>query len=98
VTVTASKLPDGKLEVRFTYGPVTSSITEGYGHLRSFWGQLGRLLSEHPELREQHARETYERYRASSGGVSAITGDQLPAWEDQDDEVRGHWRKAAWPE
>lgn len=40
-------------------------------------------------------RGAYEAYCQSVGGKSAITGDPLPAWEDQRPEIREAWRAAA---
>ena len=34
------------IDVRVTYGPIAITVTEDPGHLRSFWGELGRLLDE----------------------------------------------------
>lgn len=34
------------VDVRITHGPVTVEVSEHPGHLRSFWGQLGRLLDQ----------------------------------------------------
>ena len=73
--------------VHITYGPVTASVTEQKGHARSFWGQLGNLL----HAPEDRARAGYERYRAHAGGVSKFTGDELPSFDEQDEDVRAHW-------
>jgi len=73
--------------VRTTYGPITNEVREDEGHVRSFWGQLGRVL----HTPEDRARAGYERYREHAGGVSKFTGDELPAFDDQDEEVRAHW-------
>ena len=32
------------VDVRVTYGPITINVAEDIGHLRSFWGDLGRVL------------------------------------------------------
>lgn len=37
----------------------------------------------------------YNAYCESVGGVSAVTGDPLPAWEDQRDRVKLAWESAA---
>jgi hypothetical protein len=39
------------VDVRVTYGPITINVAEDIGHLRSFWGDLGRVLdsAEKPE-------------------------------------------------
>jgi hypothetical protein len=63
------------------------SITEDVMHVRHFWSQLGRLL----HTPEDRARDGYERYREHAGGVSKFTGDPLPAFDDQDDEIKSHW-------
>ena len=73
--------------VRTTYGPITNEVREDIGHVRSFWAQLGRVL----HTPEDRARDGYERYREHAGGVSKFTGDPLPAFDDQDEEVRAHW-------
>jgi hypothetical protein len=73
--------------VRTTYGPITNEVREDEGHVRAFWGQLGRVL----HTPEDRARAGYERYREHAGGVSKFTGDHLPGFDDQDEEVRAHW-------
>jgi hypothetical protein len=73
--------------VRTTYGPITNEVREDAGHVEAFHRQLGRVLKS-PEDR---ARAGYERYREHAGGVSKFTGDALPAFDDQDEEIRGHW-------
>jgi hypothetical protein len=79
---------DGEnVTVHITSGPVLASVTEDEGHVRSFWGQLGNLLHS----AEDRARAGYERYRDHAGGVSKFTGDPLPGFDDQDDEIRAHW-------
>lgn len=37
----------------------------------------------------------YEGYSGRSGGVSLISGDQLPGWEDQHPAVQDAWEAAA---
>lgn len=34
------------VKVQVTYGPIVFSVTEDPGHVRHFWGQLGRILDE----------------------------------------------------
>jgi hypothetical protein len=40
---------------------------------------------------EDRARAGYERYRAHAGGISKFTGTPLPAYDDQDPDIRAHW-------
>lgn len=35
-----------KIVVRTTYGPILNEVTEDIGHVKHFWGQLGRLIEE----------------------------------------------------
>jgi len=37
---------EGKTGVKIstTYGPIRNEVTEDVGHLRQFWGELGRLI------------------------------------------------------
>lgn len=37
----------------------------------------------------------YDGYRERSRGVSLISGQELPTWDDQDDDVRSAWCAAA---
>ena len=37
----------------------------------------------------------YEAYRASTGGVSLVSGDRLPSWEDQAPEIQAAWEAGA---
>lgn len=47
MTFWARKLEDsGGVEVNVTHGPVRVAVVEDPGHLRHFWGELGRLLDE----------------------------------------------------
>jgi hypothetical protein len=87
MTISATRAHAGTIVVRLTYGPITAEVREGDSDVRAFWGQLGRVLHS-PEDR---ARAGYERYRDHAGGVSRFTGDPLPAFDDQDEETRGHW-------
>lgn len=82
-----------QVRLTYTYGPATFTADEHVLHMASAWGQLGRLLAEQPEHVEATARLHYERYRASSGGVSAVSGAELPDWDGQSDQIREHWRK-----
>lgn len=91
MTLSAARSGD-QVRVTTTYGPVTNTVDEHVLHVASFWGQLGRLLAESPEHVEATARVHYERYRASSGGKSAVSGAELPGWDDQREEIRQHWR------
>lgn len=78
--------------VNITYGPVTASVEEHPAHARSFHGQLGRLLDEvEGKDPEQRAREGYERYRAHADFRSKFTGEPLPAFDDQDPDIKAHW-------
>jgi hypothetical protein len=90
----ASETDERAVEVHCTHGPIAISVTEDRGHVASFWSQLGRLLHSSPELREARARAGYERYARSAGGVSAVSGDTLPTWDEQAEEIREHWRNA----
>lgn len=40
-------------------------------------------------------RTAYEAYARQTGGVSVVTGDQLPHWFDQHDAVRNAWEAVA---
>jgi hypothetical protein len=40
-------------------------------------------------------RAAYTAYCQTTGGRSAVTGDVLPAWEDQSPIIREAWRAAA---
>lgn len=93
MTLTAEWSNESKTQVivRTTYGIVTNEVQEDRGHVASFWAQLGRLLAQHPEHAEGAARDNYERYCRSAGGVSAVSGEPLPAWDEQDERIRGHW-------
>lgn len=75
------------ITVHTTYGPITNKVTEHAGHVESFHRQLTGLLKSP----EERAAAGYERYRQHAGGVSKFTGDELPAFDDQDEEVRAHW-------
>jgi hypothetical protein len=49
MTLYSSPTPGGSADhrrVSYTNGPVEIHIDEHIGHLRSFWGQLGRDLDE----------------------------------------------------
>lgn len=37
----------------------------------------------------------YEAYCKSTGGKSAVTGAELPAWDDQSPEIQEAWEAAA---
>lgn len=89
-----SETDERAVEVHCTYGPIALTVTEDRGHVAHFWSQLGKLLGQSPELREARARAGYERYVRSAGGVSAVSGATLPAWDEQADEIREHWRNA----
>jgi hypothetical protein len=48
-------------------------------------------------------RPTYEAYRAKAGGVSLVSGAQLPDWADLDEKIKDAWDAAgvaawAWKE
>ncbi len=38
----------------------------------------------------------YESYCRETGGVSPVTGDQLPPWEELPEEVRAAWTAATY--
>lgn len=40
-------------------------------------------------------RAAYNAYCASVGGRSAISGDRLPTWDEQREDIRVAWRRAA---
>lgn len=40
-------------------------------------------------------RAAFEGYRAKTEGISLITGDQLPPWENLPEKVRQAWETAA---
>lgn len=87
---------EGKnVKVHITYGPVTAAVEEEAGHVAHFHAQLGNLLGADKRnfqpVPEERARQGYERYAASAGGVSAVSGDPLPSWDEQAPEIRGHW-------
>lgn len=69
------------------------SITEDVMHVRSFWGQLGRLLAEAEGTTP--GQRLYERYADHSGGKSLVTGEQLPSFPEQEDRIRDAWEHAA---
>lgn len=48
MTLWAQQAEDNReiLEVNVTNGAITVRIREHIGHLRSFWGELGRLLEK----------------------------------------------------
>lgn len=48
-------------------------------------------IGEHEHL----GRVAYEGYRNASRGVSLVSGQELPTWADQADEIRGAWCAAA---
>ena len=91
--VTNRKLPAVAYIVRTTYGPVTNEVVEHPSHARSFAGQLGALCDD-VEGRAPAAQRAYEAYVTSCGGKS-VRGDDLPGWDDQSPELRGHWEAAA---
>lgn len=97
MTLFASRVEQGgsrpAIKVQFTYGPAAVQLTEDEAHVGAFWAELGRLLAENPEHREAHARKAYERYAKHAAGVS-VHGEPLPLWEEQQEEVREHWRHA----
>lgn len=80
------------VKVQITYGPVAASVAEHPAHVRVFHRELGRLLDDvEGKTAEQRARDGYERYRASSGGVSAVSGAPLPSFDEQHPDIKGHW-------
>lgn len=47
MTFWAGQSDNGKaVDVNVTYGPIAIKVQEDPGHLRSFWGELGRLLDK----------------------------------------------------
>lgn len=94
MTFTAQRDPrnDRQIIVRTTSGPVVNEVTEHAGHVRSFHGQLGRLLAE-VEGKDPGQRE-YEQYREHVGAVAMSNGDPLPTWEDNDQKYRDAWAAA----
>lgn len=87
MTISASREGEN-IKLHYTYGPATVDISEHAGDMKHVHAQIGDLLGRDPETR---AREGYERYRQHTGGVSKFTGDRLPAFDEQDDEIKGHW-------
>lgn len=77
------------IDVRATNGPIAVTVTEHYGHLRSFWSQLGHLISEIEG--SSPGQRAYERYRDHSNGVSLVSGERLPEWNELDDKFRDAW-------
>jgi hypothetical protein len=85
-----------KIVVRTTYGPVTIEVEEDPGHVRSFWGELGRLLREieHGPDAPEPARTAFAAYCESTGGLN-VRGEQVPPWEELGEPVQEAWRAAA---
>lgn len=84
---------DGEyITVSVTYGPVSVDVVEDRGHLRSFWGQLGRLIGEADG--KEPGQRAYERYREHVGGVGLAHGDPLPGWEENEQKYRDAWAHA----
>jgi hypothetical protein len=51
------------------------------------------------EFRAAHdtiGRPAYEAYRAKAGGVSLVSGAQLPDWEALDEKIKDAWDAAAY--
>lgn len=44
---------------------------------------------------ERLGKVAYDAYRATTGGHSAVTGQPLPEWEDQSEQIREAWSAAA---
>jgi hypothetical protein len=96
MTLMARKSDDGKsVVVRTTYGPITNEVTEDPGHLRSFWGELGRLLREieHGPDAPEPAQLAFEAYARHANGANVFGGD-IPPWDEAGDDVQEHWRAA----
>jgi hypothetical protein len=87
----------GAVTVHCNYGPITFEVTEDPGHLRSFWGELGRMLNqaEHgTEAETARVRAAFGAYCESTGGLN-VRGEEVPAWEDLGGPVQEAWRAAA---
>lgn len=48
-----------------------------------------------PDPAPDLGRHAYEAYCAATGGLSLVSGAQLPAWEDLAPDIRGAWAVAA---
>jgi hypothetical protein len=97
MTFMAHKSGGGKnIVIRTTYGPVTIEVEEEPGHVRSFWGELGRLLREieHGPDAPEPAQLAFGAYVESTGGLN-VRGEQVPDWEDLGEGVQEAWRAAA---
>jgi hypothetical protein len=95
MTFTAQRDPrnDRQIIVRTTSGPVVNEVTEHAGHVRSFHGQLGKVLAE-VEGKDPGQR-AYERYCESSDGKSLVSGAELPGWDGLDEKIKAAWEHAA---
>ena len=40
-------------------------------------------------------QRSYEAYRAKAGGVSLVSGTELPGWEELHADIRAAWEEAA---
>jgi hypothetical protein len=85
------------VDVHVTHGPISISVSEDPGYLRSFWGELGRLLNdaEHgTELETARVRSAFEAYCESTGGLN-VRGEEVPPWDGLGEPVQEAWRAAA---
>jgi hypothetical protein len=57
MTFWAQQKTEKAIDVHVTYGPISITVLEDVGHLRSFWGELGRLLDqvENPPAADEKA-------------------------------------------
>jgi hypothetical protein len=77
--------PSGYIELAITNAAAFGAFEPGQEYLLTF--ELGNLL----HTSQDRARDGYERYREHAGGVSKFSGDVLPSFDDQDEDVRAHW-------
>jgi hypothetical protein len=47
------------------------------------------------DLRESYGRRAYKAYSWSAGGVSLVSGDPLPPWDELPPEIQRAWVAAA---
>jgi hypothetical protein len=85
----------GYLDVSYGSGAARFTVTEDAGHLRSFWGQLGREISRAEGVTP--GQRAYTRYRAHTGGRSLASGDEIPEWDGLGDDIREAWEASARP-
>lgn len=82
-----------QVDLQVTSGPVSVTVTEYAQHLRSVWGQLGHLIAEAEGTTT--GKRAYDRYREHAGGVSLVSGEQLPEFEDLSEDIQSAWHHSA---